>query len=86
MNLDYWLGGILSVALAVYLVYALVRPEAVLEVDHDDVSWIQIGAFLLVILAITKPFGLYSFGFEGEARPLPRTLGRVNGCFCGFAG
>jgi K+-transporting ATPase KdpF subunit len=27
MNLDYWLGGILSVALAVYLVYALVRPE-----------------------------------------------------------
>ena len=27
MNLDYLLGGILSAALAVYLVYALVRPE-----------------------------------------------------------
>ena len=27
MNLDYLLGGIFSVALAVYLVYALVRPE-----------------------------------------------------------
>ena len=27
MTLDYLLGGILSVALAVYLVYALVRPE-----------------------------------------------------------
>lgn len=27
MNLDYLLGGILSVALVVYLVYALVCPE-----------------------------------------------------------
>jgi len=27
MNLDYLLGGILSVALTIYLVYALVRPE-----------------------------------------------------------
>jgi K+-transporting ATPase ATPase A chain len=41
-------------------------------------GWIQIGAFLLVILAITKPLGLYMFRvFEGEARPLSRTLGRV---------
>ncbi len=27
MNLDYALGGLLSVALAVYLVYALLKPE-----------------------------------------------------------
>jgi K+-transporting ATPase KdpF subunit len=27
MNLDYLLGGLLSAALAVYLVYALLRPE-----------------------------------------------------------
>jgi len=27
MNLDYALGGLLAVALAVYLVYALLRPE-----------------------------------------------------------
>ena len=27
MNLDYVLGGILSLALAAYLVYALLRPE-----------------------------------------------------------
>lgn len=41
-------------------------------------GWMQIGAFLLVILAITKPLGLYMFRvFEGEARPLSRTLGRV---------
>ncbi|MGO9831237.1 MAG: K(+)-transporting ATPase subunit F [Myxococcaceae bacterium] len=27
MTLDYWLGGAVSVLLAVYLVYALLRPE-----------------------------------------------------------
>jgi K+-transporting ATPase KdpF subunit len=27
MNLDYLLGGALSLALAIYLVYALLRPE-----------------------------------------------------------
>jgi K+-transporting ATPase KdpF subunit len=27
MNLDYALGGLLALALAVYLVYALVKPE-----------------------------------------------------------
>lgn len=27
MALDYWLGGLLSVALGVYLVWALLRPE-----------------------------------------------------------
>jgi K+-transporting ATPase KdpF subunit len=27
MSLDLWLGAIVSVALTVYLVYALLRPE-----------------------------------------------------------
>ncbi len=27
MNLDYVLGGLLAVALAAYLVYALLKPE-----------------------------------------------------------
>ncbi len=27
MNLEYWIGGIVSVALAAYLVYVLIRPE-----------------------------------------------------------
>jgi K+-transporting ATPase KdpF subunit len=27
MNLDYILGGLLAVSLAVYLVYALLKPE-----------------------------------------------------------
>jgi K+-transporting ATPase KdpF subunit len=27
MTLDYWLGGVLSVLLSAYLVYAMLRPE-----------------------------------------------------------
>ena len=27
MQLDYWLGALVSAALTVYLVYALLRPE-----------------------------------------------------------
>ena len=27
MSFDYWAGGVVSVLLAVYLVYALLRPE-----------------------------------------------------------
>lgn len=27
MALDYWLGGVLSVVLSMYLVYAMLRPE-----------------------------------------------------------
>ncbi|HXZ86402.1 MAG TPA: K(+)-transporting ATPase subunit F [Myxococcota bacterium] len=27
MSFDYWMGGALSVLLAAYLVYALIRPE-----------------------------------------------------------
>lgn len=27
MTLDYWLGGILSLGLTAYLVYAMLRPE-----------------------------------------------------------
>ncbi len=39
-------------------------------------GWIQIGLFALVVLAITKPLGLYMHRvFEGERRPLPRLLG-----------
>jgi len=41
-------------------------------------GWLQIGLYALVILAITKPMGLYMFRvFEGERQPLPRVLGPV---------
>jgi len=39
-------------------------------------GWLQIGLYALVIVAITKPLGLYMFRvFEGERQPLPRVLG-----------
>ncbi len=41
-------------------------------------GWVQIGLFALVILAITKPLGLYMYRvFEGERQPLPRVFGPV---------
>ncbi len=42
------------------------------------VGWIQIAAFSLVVLALTRPVGAYLFRvFEGDLRPLPRILGPV---------
>jgi potassium-transporting ATPase potassium-binding subunit len=41
-------------------------------------GWIQIGLYALVILALTKPLGLYMHRvFEGERQPLPRVLGSL---------
>jgi K+-transporting ATPase ATPase A chain len=42
------------------------------------IGWLQIGAFALVVVAITRPLGAYLFRvFEGERQPLPRSLGRL---------
>ncbi len=39
-------------------------------------GWLQILVFSLVILAVTKPLGIYMFRvFEGEERPWPRIFG-----------
>ena len=41
-------------------------------------GWPQIIVFFLVIVAITRPIGVYLFRvFEGDRQPLPRTLGRL---------
>jgi potassium-transporting ATPase potassium-binding subunit len=41
-------------------------------------GWLQIGLYALVILALTKPIGLYLHRvYEGERQPLPRVLGPV---------
>jgi K+-transporting ATPase ATPase A chain len=41
-------------------------------------GWLQIGLYALVILAITRPIGLYLFRvFEGDRQPFPRLLGPV---------
>lgn len=41
-------------------------------------SWLQILLYSLVILAVTKPLGIYMFRvFEGEAQPLPHFFGPI---------
>jgi K+-transporting ATPase ATPase A chain len=41
-------------------------------------GWIQILLFAVIILAITKPLGIYMFRvFEGERQPLPRFFGPI---------
>ena len=41
-------------------------------------GWIQILFFALVILALTKPLGIYMFRvFEGDRQPMPRFFGPI---------
>jgi K+-transporting ATPase ATPase A chain len=41
-------------------------------------GWIQIGLYALVVLALTRPLGLYLFRVcEGERQPLQRLFGPV---------
>jgi len=41
-------------------------------------GWLQIIVFFLLIVAVTRPLGVYMFRvFEGDRQPLPRTLGRI---------
>ena len=41
-------------------------------------GWIQILLYALVILAVTKPIGIYMFRiFEGDRQPLPRFFGPI---------
>lgn len=48
---------------------------------------LQIGAFLLVLLAITKPLGVYLYRvFESETPPLPRLLGTIEGWLLRLSG
>jgi K+-transporting ATPase ATPase A chain len=51
------------------------------------VGWLQIIAFALVILAITRPLGSYLYRvFESEHRPLPRVLGPLERGMCRLCG
>ena len=41
-------------------------------------GWIQILLFATIILAVTKPIGIYMFRiFEGDRQPLPRFFGPI---------
>jgi len=42
------------------------------------IGWIQIVVFVLLILALTKPLGVYMYRvFEGDKQPLPRFFGPI---------
>ena len=42
------------------------------------VGWIQIAVFSILILALTKPLGVFMYRvFEGEKKPLPKVFGPV---------
>jgi potassium-transporting ATPase potassium-binding subunit len=50
-------------------------------------GWIQIVLFLLIILALTRPLGVYMYRvFEGEQRPLPRLMGPLERCLFRLSG
>ncbi len=51
------------------------------------IGWIQIVVYGLVILALTKPLGLYLYRvFETRRRPLPALLGRIERFLCRLCG
>lgn len=50
-------------------------------------GWIQIGLYGLVVLALTKPIGLYLLRvYEGHHQPLPRVLGPIERLLYRLAG
>ncbi len=68
MILDYALGAVVTVGIFFYLVYALLRPRALLRDTAMTVNgWIQIALFCAVIIAITPVLGGYMTKvFNGE--------------------
>jgi K+-transporting ATPase ATPase A chain len=51
------------------------------------IGWIQIVVYGLVILALTKPLGLYLYRvFETRRRPLPALFGRIENFLCRLCG
>ncbi|HET6411830.1 MAG TPA: potassium-transporting ATPase subunit KdpA [Anaeromyxobacter sp.] len=50
-------------------------------------GWLQIGLYVLLILGLTKPLGLYLFRvYEGDRQPLPRVLGPLERLLYRLAG
>jgi K+-transporting ATPase ATPase A chain len=50
-------------------------------------GWVQILVFAVLVIALTKPIGVYLFRvFEGDRQPLPRVLGPVERFFYKLSG
>jgi potassium-transporting ATPase potassium-binding subunit len=51
------------------------------------IGWIQILVFFAIVVAMTKPLGIFLFRvFEGKSRPMPRVLGPVERGLCVVCG
>src|SRR3989449_972567 len=75
--MDYWIAAVISLALAVYLVYALLRPERFQRaLCMTSNGLLQITGFFLLVLALTKPMGAFmTHIFEGKRTWLHPALG-----------
>ena len=65
---DYLVSGIVAVFLLVYLGWAMFQPETVLRAAMTTIGILQILLFFGLVLAVTKPVGLFMARvFEGAA-------------------
>ena len=63
--MDYIIGGITTLFLFAYLIYALLKPEKVSRTMTSN-GILQIVVYFLIILALTKPMGAFMAKlFEG---------------------
>jgi K+-transporting ATPase KdpF subunit len=71
---------LISAALRVYLVYAMLRPEKFKVITN---GWLQIATFFLLVLLATKPLRLYMARvFEGRRTLLDPRLVSVEKLLC----
>jgi K+-transporting ATPase KdpF subunit len=72
MVFDYWLAGIVTAGILVYLVYALLTPEKFYGTFMTLNGWIQIAIYFVVLTALVVPLGrfmaqvLVPVGFESR--------------------
>ena len=88
MIFDYWLAGIVTAGLLVYLTYALHHAREVLRGAPMTINgWIQIAIYCAIVVALVKPLGwLHDARLQRRAhlsdaglRPVERGLYRLAG-------
>src|SRR5262245_30829186 len=76
MLVEYVLGGVVTAALLIYLVYALLRPEKFWTL----IGWLEILLYCAIIVALARPLGGYMTRvFNGEPTFLSPALKPVEG-------
>ena len=65
MNWAYWLSGIATLGIFVYLLIALFKPELFFM---NTSGWLQLGLYVVVLLLLAKPLGAYMAAvYDGRA-------------------